>query len=78
MHYHIDPEILKKTEKCGNNFSCLNGAENCLCEVDHMVDGKLLFIKPRNKINCDYKTSFGYSYYCNCPTRKEIYKLFKI
>jgi hypothetical protein len=77
MKYELEPNILNQTE-CKDNFSCLNGDKNCLCEVEHMIDGKLLFIKSVNNKVCYYKTSFGYSFFCNCPARKEIYKRYRV
>ncbi len=76
MVYKLEENVLNETIKCNDNFSCLNGDKNCLCEVDSSIDNKILFIKSNNK-TCSYKASFGYSYYCHCPTRKEIYRRYK-
>ncbi len=78
MEFKVRADILNETIKCKKDFSCLSGKKDCLCEVEDSFDNKILFIKPMNHNMCDYKMSFGYSYICNCPTRKEIYNLYKI
>ncbi len=78
MEYKIDTEILRETVKCRKNFSCLSGVKDCLCEVEDNIYNKILFIKPRSNKLCDYRNAFGYSYVCNCPTRKEIFRLYSV
>ncbi len=73
----VSADTLKKTEKCRNNFACLDGKDNCLCEIEDSFDSRVLFVKAGNR-PCDYKMSFGYSYVCNCPTRKELYSRYKV
>ena len=77
MKYRVSDDILSST-KCTRNFSCLHGETDCLCEFNDAIDNKLLFVKPKKNIMCKYMLSFGYSYLCSCPTRKEIYHLYKI
>ena len=78
MKFEIEKDILDSTDKCKIGFSCLNGTQECFCLADSLISDKLLFIKSE-KINvCDYMTSFGYSYFCNCPTRKEIFRRYKV
>lgn len=74
----INEEILKNTTKCNKNFSCLSGNRNELCMVEYNVKDKIHFIKCTNTKFCSYKISFGYSYVCTCPTRKEIYNRYKL
>jgi hypothetical protein len=76
MEFKIRKAILNETDKCGEKFSCLSGKNECLCEVEDSLDNKIIFIKPIHDNLCDYRMSFGYSHVCNCPTRKEIYKLY--
>ncbi len=77
MKLAVDETVLSKTTKCRNNFSCLNGAKDCLCDVEDCSSNKVHFIKPGGNINaCNYKIAFGYSYTCTCPVRKEIYSLY--
>jgi len=73
--FKLEEEVLNQTDRCEGNFSCLDGDDSCLCEVDQIINDSLLYIKPSQNISCEYKVSFGYTtYYCNCPTRREIYK----
>ena len=74
MKFEIDKGILKATDKCRKNFSCLDGDKGCMCEIEDHFNNTIHFIKPLDTGICDYRMSFGYSYICNCPTRKEIYK----
>jgi hypothetical protein len=78
MNFEIDIIILDSTHRCRCDFSCLKGDKECFCQVDSLVSDKLLFIKDEKHNVCDYMTSFGYSYFCNCPTRKEIFKRYKV
>lgn len=79
MNLKLDADILNQADHCRRNFSCLTGDKTCLCEVERLIDNNLLFIKPAVTNICNYKVSFGYSaYYCNCPARLEIYKLYNI
>jgi len=79
MHLKVDADILNRARQCRKNFSCVTGNKECLCEVDHLIDHTLLFIKPAERHICNYKMSFGYSaYYCNCPVRLDLYKRYNI
>jgi len=69
----IDQTILNNTTNCNKNFCCLNDKQQCLCEIDHCVEDRVLFVKCDNNVRCHYKISFGNSYICNCPTRHEIF-----
>ena len=74
MRYQIDSDTLNKTTKCKNDFSCLQGKKNCLCEINEgiKIDGTIIIINPLNN-GCDYMMPFGKYWTCNCPTREEIY-----
>ena len=61
-----------KDTHCANDFSCLAGKKECLCEVESTV-GKVIFIKSQFHIACKYCLSYGGSFICTCPTRNEIY-----
>ena len=78
MKYELDVHTFYDTLKCNENFACLEGENKCLCKVDHMLEGKLLFVKSMNDCIRDYRTSFGYSNFCNCPVRKEIFKRYNV
>jgi len=72
--YKISEDIIKDTCKCRDDFSCLKGNDECICAIEESFNDKIYFINPDNKGICDYRMSFGYSYICNCPTRREIFK----
>ena len=57
---------------CKKNFSCLSGNHEHLCKVDSTV-GAVIFVKRQLDSACKYCLSYGNSYVCTCPTRKEIY-----
>ena len=79
MKYQIDKDILNNTTNCSDDFSCLSGNDTCLCEVDKYIESEdsVLFIKPMYEY-CKNELSFGNSFFCICPIRKEIYKNYKI
>jgi hypothetical protein len=78
MTYDIRAEVLDNTENCNEEFSCLQGKKECLCEVEDSFNDRILFVRPRQSRACMYRMSFGYSYVCNCPTRRAIYRNYKI
>ncbi|CAG0996542.1 hypothetical protein METP2_02955 [Methanosarcinales archaeon] len=71
----IDEEILKKVN-CKKNLSCLSGTD--ICKVELCIDGKIHFIKCINLEPCHHRISFGYSFICKCPVRKELFNKYKI
>jgi hypothetical protein len=77
MKFKIPDEVLKNAIKCNKLLSCIENDKHVLCQVKHCVDNKVHFIKCLHNNECDYKMSFGSSYYCSCPVRKEIYKKYK-
>ncbi len=74
---HVDAETLKKTTQCNKNFSCLY-EKNKICQVELNVDDKIHFVKCRSKESCNYRRSFGYSFVCLCPVRKELFNRYNI
>ena len=74
----ITGESLKKTGKCRKNHSCLSGERNDLCKVELNVDNKIHFVKCVNNEPCAFRISFGYSYICSCPIRKELFDRYNI
>jgi len=77
VKFNVDQAAINKTDKCRNAYSCLSGGKECICSVKDSFNGTVLFINPRDTNICSYMMSFGYSYVCNCPTRKEIFKKYK-
>jgi hypothetical protein len=74
----IGQEILEETRKCRNDFACLTNTGECLCKTEDFCSDNVCFIKPDKGKFCNYMMSFGYSFVCNCPTRKEIYRHYRI
>ena len=78
MNYVISEKILSSAVKCSENFACLLGHKDSRCDVVDCSNGTIHFITPlKQKESCKYKMTFGYSFTCNCPVRKEIYNLYK-
>ncbi len=78
MGFEVSEDILRKTTGCSCEFSCLSGGGECFCELDSGLGDKVIFIKPRNGGYCNYMISFGHSFVCTCPTRKEIFNRYSI
>lgn len=79
MKFSVSENALKSTTKCMDRFSCLYGKGKCLCDIEDCSEGKIHFIVPkRHEGLCAYKMAFGYSYTCNCPTRKELYNHYHV
>lgn len=76
--FKVSADTLTKADKCQMNFSCLQGEKECLCEIEEGINNKIIFIKPSNSSLCNYSMSFGYSSTCNCPVRKEIYRIYRV
>ena len=72
MKFDIDTDVLSQTTECTRDFACLSGNTQ-LCQVENCVNNKVHFIQCNHDTKCNYQISFGYSYICTCPTRKEIY-----
>ncbi len=78
MTLKIDEKIIRETTRCDRKFLCLKTPSNIYCQVKDCINEEVLFVKCEDTIICNYKMSFGNSFVCNCPTRKEIYNLHKI
>ncbi len=72
----IDKKIVAGTFNCHKNFDCLNSGNHVYCKVECCINKKVHFIKIVDKSFCYYKMSFGDSFICTCPTRKEIFKMY--
>jgi hypothetical protein len=77
MDIKVDDNIIEQTTKCRKNFSCLSG-ETPIYSVESNINNKIHFIKCVNNKSCSYILSFGYSFICTCPVRKELYNRYKI
>jgi hypothetical protein len=79
MKLTVNENVLDITRRCKDSFSCLDGKRDCLCHVEDCADGKVHFVSPKDENGiCEYEMSFGYSFTCNYPIRKEIYNYYKI
>ncbi len=74
MKTDIDKELLKKADKCPHNFICLTTGQKPRCAISEIVNDKVHFLECRPPFICNYQHSFGSSFICTCPVRKEIYK----
>ena len=72
MEYPIDAIILRQATACESGFKCASPHPDFpRCPVDNPTG--LMFVKTAPLSLCPYKRSFGSSFYCRCPARKEIY-----
>jgi hypothetical protein len=79
MNITIPKDVVEKTTKCHKDCLCMSNGNNTICPVIHNIAGKVLFVRPKTRDSaCTYKMSFGNSFVCNCPTRREIYIQYKI
>jgi len=71
--YQISEEIKQRTTKCHQNFRCLvNGGT---CPVFTKIQVGLLIKESSCNQSCNYHFQIGNkSFYCQCPTRREMYE----
>jgi hypothetical protein len=75
----IDEKTLKETVHCKNKFNCLKKKNHVslIPKVYRNLNESILFVNCTAS-TCFYKIDYGKSAICTCPTRKEIYKKFKM
>jgi hypothetical protein len=56
MKKEIGEDILKKTNRCEKEFSCLSGERNELCKVESSSGYQTLFVKCMSDEQCCYRT----------------------
>jgi len=78
INMEIDKKIVEATLLCKNNVECLTKTDHCCCKIDYHINDSLFFVKSTSHPFCKHKNFFGNSFMCNCATRQEIYKKFKI
>jgi len=79
MTYHVSDKTKKQTTKCPYNFTCLNNSPWDTCSIERALQEAFLAIKNKsNKSTCPYCFPYGSSYYCTCPSRREIYQRYNI
>ncbi len=74
----LDEKILNETFRCEKTFDCLKNKDHVYCKVENSSFENILFVKCLSADVCSYKTSFGTSFMCNCPTRNEIFKKYRL
>ena len=82
MEFKISKAILDKTTKCQSNFSCLTGENLCggkkMCKAKDLID-TIIVVDYTSKEGCPYAVYLDDpSPFCTCPTRNEIYRLYKV
>jgi hypothetical protein len=78
MKLFISDDIVQQTTMCKKHFVCLTGEKADLCEVKYCISDTSYFVKTDRSKICNYKVPYGSGFLCGCPTRKELYKRFKI
>lgn len=77
MKHEIEDNIVRLTDKCQRNHVCLTGEGGLYCKVAVLMRGRdeeIPLLDCPEEIECPYCQSFGESYICNCPVRKEVFK----
>jgi len=75
----IPQDIINKTTRCINGFTCLYGGWEPCGSVKGLIDGKILSLDVDDQMSarsCDYRVPFGGGMFCTCPTGVEVFKLF--
>ena len=69
MSHRQAAEKLPRFEEC---LGC-SGTSEEPCKAENLVND-VLFVEAAHAFLCYHRTSFGDSYICRCPVRKEIYE----
>jgi hypothetical protein len=79
MRFTVSEGILAETTKCEMDFVCLSGKIDHLCKIERAIGSNpiLLLLQGETPI-CHYNCMFGSRFICACPTRREIYKRYRI
>jgi hypothetical protein len=81
QEYQVSDDILKKTTKCHNGFSCLSGGPHPVCKVEEPIGTLAVLTNCEGKVSCEYCIPYGIansSSFCTCPVRNEVYRRYKI
>ena len=73
MMIKVEDSTINKTTRCEKNFSCLSEKRDDLCRVFYNIGDSVHFVECQNTEHCDYMASYGHSFFCTCPVRKEIF-----
>lgn len=75
----VSAEVKRLTTRCKKDFACLQNNGDCLCPVDRVVGGQVVFVKCLQRSDCPYQHRYGFAdCFCACPVRKEIYNKYKM
>jgi hypothetical protein len=66
------------TTKCKKHFACLEGNQDCLCEIEVSNGSHTVAVKPNGNKGCNYMFHINGSAYCLCPTRNELYNCYQV
>lgn len=77
MKFLVPEEVLKKTTKCLNNFSCLSSGQcnDPACNIEYAAGENIIFVRSSDDAGrCPYRIAFGYGNVCRCPVHFALYQ----
>ena len=77
MTYEIDESIAKRAFLCPRDQVCLTGKGGLYCRVEVLMRGtdeEVPLVDCLKEVKCPYLKSFGSTFICGCPVRREIFK----
>jgi hypothetical protein len=77
MERNVSAGTIKKTDRCQKNFQCLTSMDN-VCEVEYLVKHNVLSIVCKYTDKCNYQSFEEGMLICNCPTRRELNRKYRI
>lgn len=79
MALQVQDQTRQQTSECMFSFQCLEEATRNVCTIKPCLVEEVYFLNtPKNHL-CSYKKKIGSSsYICQCPTRKELYRRYRI
>lgn len=77
MDLLINKKTIEKTTKCLFRFNCFSDKTYPRCTAENPIAEHGLFVRFTEPTSCHYKMSFGNGFICTCPTRYEIFKLYR-
>ena len=73
--YNVSESIISSAKKCDKRLMCLSNTGKPYCKIGNCVNNKVLFLTKLERV-CPYYLEFGYGHICNCPVRKEIFRIY--
>ncbi len=75
MASDADQELLERAKECPHNHACLDGGDSQpQCPVERSIGRIGVFLAAKPPWSCPYHLSWGYSYLCQCPVRRAVYR----